>query len=247
MTLDRYSRQILLKEIGTPGQKRIQDSHVLIIGAGGVGCPAALYLTQSGIGKITLIDADQVDETNLPRQILHNHLRIGMNKVDSAKLALADINPHTEIQAITAWADESLLNELVPTANLVLDCSDNSITRRLSNRCCLKHKVPLISASSVRWSVQVAFFNFSDPAFIQQFGCYECLYPETNVADIKASSVGVFSATTGISGCIAASQAIQFLVDAPTLSGKLLTVDTLHWETQVFRLKANRHCAICHS
>lgn len=237
----RYSRHKLLREFGDEGQHRISQTRFLVIGAGGVGCPAALYLAEAGVGSLTIVDSDCVDTTNLPRQILHLPSRVGMNKALSARAVLTEVNPEVNIETIDRWADEALLAELMLRADIVLDCSDNFMTRHAVNRAAYDAKKPLITASSVRFSLQLAFFDFTDP----NSPCYQCTFPEDSEADVKASTEGAFAPVTGLAGMIAAGEALKYSAGIRTLAGKLLVVDTLNWSFEVFRLARDPSCSVC--
>ncbi len=238
----RYSRHKLLRELGDAGQARIEKTRFLVIGAGGVGCPAALCLAEAGVAGITIVDADAADVTNLPRQILHTPARVGMNKAQSAKIALYDLNPDVAVTAVDRWADDALLAELVRDVDIVLDCSDNFKTRHAVNRAAHAAKKPLIVASSVRFSLQIAFFDFST----HDAPCYQCTFPEDEEVDVKAAATGVFAPVTGISGMIAAGEALKFAAGTRSLAGKLLVIDTLNWSTDIFGLSPDPDCPVCH-
>lgn len=237
----RYSRHKLLREWGDSGQERIEKTRFLVIGAGGVGCPAALCLTEAGVGGITIVDADAADVTNLPRQILHTPDRVGMNKALSAKIALNELNPAVAVTAVDRWADDALLTQLMENIDIVLDCSDNFKTRHAVNRAAHKARKPLISASCVRFSLQIAFFDFS----AHTTPCYQCTFPEDEELDVKAAATGVFAPVTGISGMIAASEAMKFAAGIRSLAGKLLVIDTLNWNTDIFTLSGDPDCPVC--
>ena len=239
--LERISRHALLREVGPAGCGAIARTRFLVVGAGGVGCPAALALAEAGVASITIVDSDAVDISNLPRQILHTESRVGVNKAVSAKTALAEINPAVPVRAVDRWADEALLAELAAEADLVLDCSDNFKTRHAVSRAARRAGVPLITASSVRFSMQLAFFDFTDPAS----ACYQCTFPEDEGTDVRASAVGVFAPVTGIAGMTAANEALKWAAGVKTLAGKLLIVDTLTWEAQTLALWRDPACPVC--
>lgn len=237
----RYSRHKLLREFGDLGQKKISRTRFLIIGAGGVGCPAALCLAEAGVASITIVDADNVDVTNLPRQILHTPSRVGMNKAESAKIALNELNPEVKVTAVNRRADEKLIYDLLENIDIVLDCSDNSETRYAANCAAQAARKTLITVSSIRFSLQIAFFDFSTSGT----PCYECVFPQERSEDIKASSVGVFAPVTGISGMIAAGEALKFAAGIRSLAGRLLMIDTLSWSSEVLRLATDYDCPVC--
>lgn len=242
MTTDRYSRHELLKEIGPEGQKRIAATRVFIIGAGGVGCPAALALAESGVASITIADADAVDLTNLPRQILHTPARIGMNKAESARVALSLVNPDVPVTPVTEYVDEAKLLELAAEADILIDASDNFHTRHASNRAAKKLRKVLISASSVRYSVQLAIFDFRTG----NAPCYQCTFPEDDGQDVKASATGVLAPVTSIAGMMAAEEALKIAAGLTSPSvGSLIILDTLSWEFTRMKLAHDPNCPVC--
>ena len=193
----RYSRHILLEEIGIEGQERIAASHALVIGAGGLGSPAALYLGSAGVGRITLVDNDVVDLTNLQRQVAHTMDRIGRSKVESAREAVAAINPHVDVRTVDARADAAMLHELVAQADVVLDCCDNFATRQAVNRACVAHAKPLVAGAAIRFDGQLSVYDTRDAAS----PCYACLFPpESGFEDVACSTLGVFAPLVGIVG-----------------------------------------------
>lgn len=237
----RYDRQVLLKDWGESGQRALMATKFVIIGAGGLGSPAALCLTESGAGEITIIDSDVVEENNLPRQLLHTPDRLGMNKAQSAKITLGKINPLVRVIAEERRADDAVLEEVLVHADILLDCSDNFKTRHVANRVARKLGKILVAASAVRFSGQVAVFDFRD----KKSPCYSCLFPEDNGQDTKASAVGVFSAVTGIIGMMAADQAMKAAAGLPCLTGKLLMIDTLTQRYETLGLMSDPECPVC--
>lgn len=239
----RYSRHILLPEIGIEGQQKLIDAHALIIGAGGLGSPAALYLASSGVGMITLCDNDTVDLTNLQRQILHRTSSIGKSKVSSATSTLEEINPEVNVIALNERIADARLLELVAQADVVLDCSDNFATRYALNRACVQLNKPLVSGAAIRFSGQISVFDFRRP----DSPCYNCLYPEeTESEEIRCSTMGVFAPLVGIIGSMQASEALKLLLDiSPTLCGKLLVLDALSMEPRVIKLTRDSACPVC--
>jgi molybdopterin-synthase adenylyltransferase len=195
--LQRYSRHILLDEIGIEGQQRLLGGHALIIGMGGLGSPAALYLAASGVGQITLCDHDTVDFSNLQRQIIHRTGMVGQPKVVSAQATLHDINPEVECVALPIHADEARLHELIAQADIVLDCSDNFDTRYSINRACLALRKPLVSGAAIQFHGQVAIFDHRRG----DAPCYNCLFPEDSEAEeLRCATTGVFAPLAGIIG-----------------------------------------------
>jgi molybdopterin-synthase adenylyltransferase len=239
----RYSRHILLPEIDVRGQQRLLDASALIIGAGGLGSPAALFLAASGVGSLTLCDNDTVDLTNLQRQILHRTSSVGMPKVESARAALADINPDVRIRTLNDRMNEACLPDLVAQADVILDCSDNFATRYALNRVCVQLKKPLVSGAATRFDGQVAVFDQRHP----HMPCYHCLYPEhADTEETRCAVMGVFAPLVGIIGSLQAAEALKLLLDMGTpLSGRLLVMDALHMELRTVKLSKDNACTIC--
>lgn len=239
----RYSRHILLPEIGVEGQQKLLGAHVLVIGAGGLGSPAAMFLAASGVGTLTLCDGDTVDLTNLQRQILHHTSSIGIPKATSAQTALAGINPEVRVIALNERVDEARLLELAAQADVVLDCSDNFATRYALNRVCVQLKKPLVSGAVTRFDGQVTVFDLRHP----HSPCYHCLYPEqTEAEETRCAVMGVFAPLVGIIGSLQAAEALKLLLDAGTsLCGKLLLLDALHMELRTVKLNQDNACSIC--
>lgn len=239
----RYSRHILLDDIGIEGQEKFLSAHAVIVGAGGLGSAAAPYLAAAGIGKITLIDHDTVELTNLQRQIMHTNDAIGLPKVVSGKKTLSQLNPHTQIFDIPQKASAELLEGILPTASIVLDCTDNFKTRHLINAACLKHQVPLISGAAIGFDGQVTVI---DPR-VANAPCYACIFPEDQIFDeVKCSTMGVFSPLVGIIGSIQAAQALQVIgqIGEP-LIGKLLLWDARTSKMNIIRLDKQPACKTC--
>jgi molybdopterin/thiamine biosynthesis adenylyltransferase len=241
----RYSRHILLNEIGIEGQRLLSNAHVLIIGAGGLGSACAPYLASSGVGKITIVDNDLVELTNLQRQIMHDMSSIGQSKVSSAKKMLNQLNPLIEIVPLQFRADETFLEKLVPHVNIVIDCTDNFKTRHLINRSCVKHKIPLVSGAAIQLDGQVCIFDHSNPIC----PCYACIFPEEDTfEEIKCSTMGVFAPLVGIIGSLQAAQALQMILKfGNPLIGKLLIWDALKTEITQIQLQKNIQCKVCSS
>ena len=239
----RYSRHILLPEIGIEGQQRLLDTQVLIVGAGGLGCPAALFLAASGVGTLTLCDGDTVDLTNLQRQILHRTSSIGQPKVASAQAALADINPEVHVVALNQRLDEARMLELVAAADVVLDCSDNFATRYALNRVCAQLGKPLVSGAATRFDGQVTVFDLRRA----DSPCYHCLYPEhTEAEETRCAVMGVFAPLVGIIGSLQAAEALKLLLGAgDALCGRLLLMDALHMEVRTVKLGKDKTCPVC--
>lgn len=241
----RYSRHILLEEIGIEGQQRILDSHALIIGAGGLGSPVALYLGSAGVGRITVADHDTVDVTNLQRQIAHSVGRVGQLKVDSIRQAVAELNPEVQVHTLAQRADIALLNELVAQADVVLDCSDNFATRHAVNAACVQHATPLVSGAAIRFDGQLAVYeprNTSSP-------CYACIFPpQDGFEETRCATMGVFAPLVGIIGSMQAAEALKLLSGAGTpLTGRLLMLDGRHMACNEIRVSRNPACPVCGS
>jgi molybdopterin/thiamine biosynthesis adenylyltransferase len=239
----RYSRHILLPDIGIEGQQKLQDAHALIIGAGGLGSPAAMYLAASGVGTLTLCDGDTVDLTNLQRQIVHRTSSIGIAKVDSAHSSLTEINPDIRINALNERADQARLLELISQANVVLDCSDNFATRYALNQVCVQLKKPFVSGAATRFDGQITVFDMRHP----HSPCYHCLYPEQpNALETRCAVMGVFAPLVGIIGSMQAAEALKLLMGIGTpLDNRLLVTDLLHMEWRTIKLKKDPTCLIC--
>ena len=239
----RYSRHILLPEIGIEGQQKLLGARALIVGAGGLGCPAALFLAASGVGSLTLCDNDTVDLTNLQRQILHRTASIGVAKVDSARTALAGINPEVHVIALNERVDEKRLRELAAEADVVLDCSDNFTTRYALNRVCVQLQKPLVSGAATRFDGQVAVFDLRHAGS----PCYHCLYPEqADAEETRCAVMGVFAPLVGIIGSLQAAEALKLLLGIGTLlNGRLLVMEALHIELRTIKLTKDGICPVC--
>lgn len=237
---ERVSRQMLLKELGEKGQEAIARTHFLVIGAGGLGSPAILYLAAAGAGRITVVDNDDVSVSNLSRQILHTSAGVGVNKALSAREAVARLTPHCELRAVSEFADPIRLAALCREADVVLDCSDNLATRIAVSRAAWDAGKPLVFASAIRFSGQVSVFDPRDPAS----PCYECVFePDDAANDVKASAVGVFSAVTGIIGTLQACEALKVAagIGSP-LVGRILFVNALDMRFDTIRIGRRKRC-----
>jgi len=239
----RYSRHILLNEIGIEGQAQILASHALIVGAGGLGSPVALYLGSAGVGHITVVDHDRVDMTNLQRQIAHTMERVGQPKVLSTQAAIAAINPDVQVTPIMARADAALLDTLVAQADVVLDCSDNFATRHAINAACVKHRKPLVSGAAIRFDGQVCVY---DPRAANS-PCYACLFPPDNAfEETRCATMGVFAPLVGIIGSLQAAEALKLLSAAGSpLAGRLLMLDGRAMEFTEVRIARQTGCSVC--
>ncbi len=238
----RYSRQIMLPKFDYAGQLALSNSRALIIGAGGLGCPAALYLTAAGIGAITLVDDDVVELSNLQRQILHTEQSIGDTKVNSAKASLAQINRHVEINAIASRLEGSELEKAVSDADIVLDCSDTFTTRFAVNAACVQHQKPLVSGAAIRMEGQVSVFDMRDG----DAPCYQCLYPDAAEQELNCSTNGVMAPLVGIIGAMQAMEAIKVLTGlGESLKGRLMILDAHYMQWRTLKLKKDEACACC--
>ena len=243
--LVRYSRHIMLPQIDLEGQQRLLAGKVLLIGAGGLGAPASLYLAAAGVGSLTICDGDTVDLTNLQRQIVHRESRIGVNKAESAAISLAEINPDCQVNPVTHRVGASELDQLVAAADVVVDACDNFATRHAVNAACMARGKPLVSGAGIRFSGQLAVF---DPRRAES-PCYRCLFPDENVAaddNDRCAVLGVFAPLTGIIGVAQAAEAIRLLVsgDSP-LIGQLVLFDAMGMDWQKIRVPRDPACPVC--
>ncbi len=239
----RYSRHILLDELGVEGQQRLIDSHALILGAGGLGSPVALYLAASGVGRITLIDDDVVDLTNLQRQIAHTTPRVGQPKVESARAAMLALNPLVQVQALQMRADEAALMRLVAEADVVIDGSDNFATRHAVNRACVQHAVPLVSGAVIRLDGQLTTYDTRDATS----PCYACLFPPDQAPEeVRCSTLGVLAPLVGVIGTLQATEAVKLLAGVGrSLVGRLQLLDGRSLEWTEMRLRRQPDCPVC--
>lgn len=239
----RYSRHILLDEVGIEGQERILAAHALVIGAGGLGSPVALYLGSAGVGQLTLVDHDVVDLTNLQRQIAHTQDRVGQPKVVSAAQAVQAINPEAQITCIQERADAALLERLVPDATVVLDCSDNYTTRQAVNAACVHHGIPLVAGAVIRFDAQITVV---DPRNAQA-PCYACIFdPQAQFEEVACSTMGVFAPLVGVVGALQAAEALKLVAGVgPSLAGRLLMLDGRGMEWSSLRTARNPACPVC--
>ena len=239
----RYSRHILLDEIGIEGQTRIIGAHALVIGAGGLGSPAALYLASAGVGRITLADGDTVDLTNLQRQILHTQERIGQLKAVSGQTALTRINPQVVVEAIGERLAGERLEARVADADVVVDCCDNFATRYAVNRACVRQHTPLVSGAAIRFSGQLSVFDSRR----EDSPCYHCLFPEGDDAEeTRCAVMGIFAPLTGIIGAMQAAEALKIISGAGLAAiGRLLLLEGLTMEWRSVKFSKDPQCAVC--
>jgi len=239
----RYSRHVLLDEIGIEGQRRLLAAHALIIGAGGLGSPVALYLGTAGVGRITVVDHDSVDVTNLQRQIAHNLSRVGQPKAESVRQTVGSINPDVQVQALVRRADAALLDTLVPGADVVLDCSDNFRTRHAVNAACVRHRKPLVSGAAIGFDGQVSVYD------TRQAGapCYACVFaPDAAFEDVACATMGVFAPLVGIIGSVQAAEALKLLAGTGvSLAGRLLMLDARRMEWEQIAIARQPGCPVC--
>lgn len=239
----RYSRHILLEEFGIDGQARVSAGHALVIGAGGLGSPVLLYLAAAGVGRITLVDDDEVDLTNLQRQIAHDTSRVGMAKVESAAEAMRRINPDIHLETHRLRADDALLARLVAEADVVIDCSDNFGTRHAVNRACVAHARPLVAGAAIRFDGQLSVYDTRDPAS----PCYACLFPpDAHFEETRCAVLGVFAPVVGAIGTLQAGEALKLLAGiAPSLAGNLLMFDGRRTAFDTLRVARDPGCSVC--
>ena len=239
----RYSRHILLSELGVEGQEKLNQSHALIIGAGGLGSPASLYLTTSGIGKLTICDGDVVDFTNLQRQIVHRNDSVGVAKAVSARRTLLEINPDINVVAVTQRLTGEALEQRIVEADVVLDCCDNFNTRHAVNRACVKYKKPLVSGAGIRFDGQISVFDMRH----DHSPCYNCVFSEDHeFEETRCAVMGVFAPLVGIIGAMQAAEAIKVLTGCgATLNGRFLMLDGLSMEWRSLKLNKDPECKVC--
>jgi molybdopterin-synthase adenylyltransferase len=239
----RYSRHILLDDLGIEGQEKLLAAHALIIGAGGLGSPVALYLGSAGVGRITLVDNDVVDATNLQRQIAHNLARVGVNKAESAKQSIAAINPDPQVQVIPKRADAAMLDTLVQQATVVIDCCDNFATRHAVNAACVRHKVPLVSGAAIRFDGQISVYDSRRA----DSPCYACIFPpDATLEETRCAVMGVFAPLVGIIGSMQAAEALKLITGiGQSLTGRLQMLDGRSMEWNEVRLPRHVGCRVC--
>ena len=239
----RYSRHILLDAIGIEGQERILASHALVIGMGGLGSPAAMYLASAGVGHLTLVDDDTVDLTNLQRQIIHRTATVGQPKVLSAKQAISELNPQVTVTTISQRADAAMLDELVEQVDVVLDCCDNFKTRHLVNAACVRHKKPLVSGAAIGLDGQISVYD----SRVAEAPCYACLFPQdATFEEARCSTMGVFAPLVGIIGTMQAAEALKLIAPLGTpLTGRLAMLDCRSMQWTEVQLPRQANCPVC--
>jgi molybdopterin/thiamine biosynthesis adenylyltransferase len=239
----RYSRHILLDELGVEGQTRLMASHALVIGAGGLGSPVALYLGTAGVGTITLVDHDTVDLTNLQRQIAHNLSRVGQPKAASAAQSIAAINPEVKVLALQERADAARLDALVEAADVVIDCSDNFKTRHAVNAACVAHRKPLVAGAAVGFDAQISVYDRRR----DDTPCYACIFPpDAAFEEVRCATMGVFAPLVGIIGAMQAAEALKLLAGVgSSLAGRLQMLDARTMEWNEIRITRQDSCPVC--
>lgn len=239
----RYSRHILLSQINYEGQEKLLNSHALVVGAGGLGSPAALYLAAGGVGTLTICDFDVVDLTNLQRQIIHTTQSVGINKAVSAQQTIYEINPDVVVNAVQKKSNEEEFAQLVAQADVVLDCSDNFATRYALNRLCVMLKKPLVSGAALSFEGQITVYDrrHSDSP------CYHCLFPDNGEGtDLRCATNGVFAPLVGMIGTAQAAEALKLLMGiGESLQGRLLLLDALAMEWRSIKLRRDPACSVC--
>ncbi len=238
----RYGRQILLPQIGVRGQERLLRSSALVVGAGGLGSPASMYLAAGGVGRLIIADDDAVELSNLQRQIVHASGDLGKRKTSSAGARLADLNPEVAVTEVDERMDLEKLRPLVAQSDVVLDCSDNFETRYALNRACREARKPLVSAAAIRMEGQLSTFVPAE----RDSPCYQCLYPEGAHGDERCATNGILSPLTGVIGSLQAIEAVKLLLGlGDTLVGRLLLFDAMHMQWRELKLSKNPECALC--
>jgi len=244
--LTRYSRHILLEEIGIDGQQRLLDARVLLVGAGGLGSPVGLYLASAGVGQVTVCDADRVDLTNLQRQIAHTTWSVGALKVESIARAMQAINPETRVEAVTERLAGDRLEQRVAAADLVVDASDNFPTRYALNAACVRHRKPLVSGAAIRFDGQVSVFDLRQ----SDTPCYHCLFPQGDTLptddEERCAVMGVFAPLVGVIGALQAAEALKLIAGVGrSLAGRLLLYSAREGELREVRVRRDAACSVC--
>jgi len=239
----RYSRHILLPQIGYEGQDKLVNSHALIVGAGGLGSPVALYLAAGGVGTLTICDFDVVDLTNLQRQVVHTTEAVGINKALSAQQTLATINPDTKVHIVTKKSTTQEFSKLITEADVVIDCSDNFATRYLLNTLCVQLKKPLVSGAAIGFEGQVTVFDMRN----DESPCYHCLFPDNGEdTEMRCADNGVFAPLVGMIGTTQAAEAMKLLMGiGESLQGRLLLLDVLTMQWREIKLSKDLECKVC--
>ncbi len=239
----RYSRHLNLPQIGFAGQDKLFAAHVVLIGVGGLGSPAALYLAAAGVGRLTICDGDVVDLTNLQRQIVHREASEGVNKAVSAAGTLAELNPDCKVITVEKHVGATELMALAAGADLVVDGSDNFATRHAVNRACVAHRVPLVSGAVIRYAGQLAVFDLRRA----ESPCYHCLFPDEGASDgERCATMGVFAPLTGVIGVMQAGEALRLITEGHSpVAGRMMLFDMRAMEWQTMDVPKNPHCPVC--
>lgn len=240
--LMRYSRQLLLPQLDVRGQLRLKDSKVLIVGAGGLGCPVALYLGGAGVGNLAIVDDDTVELPNLQRQVAFRHADLGRAKAECLVEQVRATNPEIDVEALTCRLAGEAMVEQVRSAHVVVDCTDNFSTRFAINRACVGAGVPLVSGAAIRGEGQVSVFDSRQP----DAPCYQCLYPETGDEELSCSEAGVIGPLVGLIGACQAMEAIKVITGVgESLTGRLLLLDAWRMDWREMKLARDPACPIC--
>lgn len=238
----RYSRHIMLPQVDIAGQEKICAGRVLIVGVGGLGSPAAMYLAASGVGTLILVDDDQVEISNLQRQIAHNEARVGVNKAASARKAVAELNRAVNVEVYSERLDDQALAEQVQKADVVLDCTDNFTSRKAINNMCVQMQTPLVSGAAIRLEGQITVFDKRD----DDSPCYQCLYQLNDDENLSCAQSGVLSPLVGVVGTMQAVEALKVLGQfGQPLVGRLGLYDVMHGEWRYMKLKRDSQCEVC--
>jgi molybdopterin/thiamine biosynthesis adenylyltransferase len=242
----RYARHVMLDDIGIEGQRRLLESHALVIGAGGLGSPVALYLGTAGVGQLTVVDPDTVDLSNLQRQIAHDESRLGLPKAASVAARVNAVNPDVRMRAVQQRADAALLAELVPLADVVLDCTDNFRTRHAINAACVRHGKPLVSGAAIGWDAQISVYDTRQP----DSPCYACVFPpDVAHEDVACATMGVLAPLVGIVGSLQAAEALKLLAmpsgAVASLVGRLLMLDARTLRFDEIGVARRADCEVC--
>lgn len=238
----RYARQILMPQFGIEGQEKLLESHIAIIGLGGLGSPAAMYLAAAGVGELTLVDGDELDLTNLQRQIAHQEHNIGINKTVSAKETLHTLNPEPVINCVSNQLHDEQLEELIKKVDLVIDATDNFDSRFEINQICFKHKTPLVSGAAIRMEGQLSVYDFRN----EDNPCYRCLYHEVDAQTETCSENGILGPVVGTIGCMQALEAIKVITGiGDSLQGQLMIFDAFSMDWRKMKLRKDPACPVC--
>lgn len=238
----RYARQILMPQFGIEGQQKLLESHIAIIGLGGLGSPAAMYLTAAGVGELTLVDGDELDLTNLQRQIAHQEHNIGINKTLSAKETLHTLNPEPVINCVNNQLHDEQLEQLIKKVDLVIDATDNFDSRFEINKTCFKHKTPLVSGAAIRMEGQLSVYDFRN----EDSPCYRCLYHEVDAQTETCSENGILGPVVGTIGCLQALEAIKVITGiGDSLQGQLMIFDAFSMDWRKMKLRKDPACPVC--